>query len=107
MRVRRRRATRPDEEEEEEEEVVDVILFLGGDVMTGRGVDQILPHPGDPTLWETYVKDAGDYVRLAEAANGPVPRPVDFGWPWGAGLKILDQLGAALRLVIIEWGLTT
>jgi len=23
-------------------------LFLCGDVMTGRGVDQVLPHPGDP-----------------------------------------------------------
>jgi len=25
-----------------------VTMFLCGDVMTGRGVDQILPHPGDP-----------------------------------------------------------
>jgi poly-gamma-glutamate capsule biosynthesis protein CapA/YwtB (metallophosphatase superfamily) len=25
-----------------------VTLFLCGDVMLGRGVDQILPHPGDP-----------------------------------------------------------
>ncbi len=24
-------------------------LFLGGDVMTGRGIDQILPHPSDGT----------------------------------------------------------
>ena len=27
-------------------------LFLSGDVMTGRGIDQVLPHPGDPTLHE-------------------------------------------------------
>ena len=27
-----------------------VTLFLCGDVMLGRGVDQILLHPGDPTL---------------------------------------------------------
>ena len=26
----------------------DVQLFLAGDVMTGRGVDQILPHPSPP-----------------------------------------------------------
>lgn len=25
-----------------------VTLFLCGDVMTGRGIDQILPHPGEP-----------------------------------------------------------
>ena len=26
-------------------------LALCGDVMLGRGVDQILPYPGDPTLY--------------------------------------------------------
>ncbi len=35
-----------------------VKLFLSGDVMTGRGVDQILPHPGDPTLHEPCMADA-------------------------------------------------
>ena len=60
-----------------------VTLFLCGDVMLGRGVDQILPHPGDPTLRQGYVRDARTYVGLAEAVNGPVPRPVDFSWPWG------------------------
>ena len=51
-----------------------VTLFLAGDVMLGRGVDQILAHPGDPALRESYVHDARGYVALAEAANGPVPR---------------------------------
>jgi poly-gamma-glutamate synthesis protein (capsule biosynthesis protein) len=31
-----------------------VTLFLCGDVMTGRGVDQILPHPSKPELHEPY-----------------------------------------------------
>ncbi|TDO69592.1 hypothetical protein EV651_101637 [Kribbella sp. VKM Ac-2571] len=48
-------------------------LFLGGDVMLGRGVDQILPHPGDPELWEESVRDARTYVSLAEAINGAHP----------------------------------
>src|SRR5690606_13549457 len=65
-------------------------LFLGGDVMTGRGVDQVLAHPGDPRLWEGYVRDARTYVELAERANGPVPRPVDDTWPWGDVLAVLD-----------------
>jgi len=25
---------------------------IAGDVMTGRGIDQLLPHPGSPTLFE-------------------------------------------------------
>lgn len=29
-----------------------VTLFLCGDVMTGRGIDQIQPFPGDPRLYE-------------------------------------------------------
>ena len=38
--------------------------------MTGRGIDQILPHPGDPTLREP-VADARRYVTYAETASGP------------------------------------
>jgi len=51
-------------------------LFLCGDVMTGRGIDQILPQPCDAALHEPYVKDAREYVALAEAKHGPLPRRV-------------------------------
>ena len=64
-------------------------LFLCGDVMTGRGIDQILPHPCDPSLHENYVKSAMDYVRLAEEEVGPIARPVDFSYVWGAALEKL------------------
>lgn len=77
-----------------------VTLFLSGDVMLGRGVDQVLPHPGDPALSEPYVRDARAYVEMAEAANGPVPRPVPFTWPWGDALSVLDDAGPDVRLVI-------
>jgi poly-gamma-glutamate capsule biosynthesis protein CapA/YwtB (metallophosphatase superfamily) len=60
-----------------------VTLFVCGDVMTGRGVDQILPHLSDSTLQEAHVKDARTYVELVEAVNGRIPPPVDFSWPWG------------------------
>jgi poly-gamma-glutamate synthesis protein (capsule biosynthesis protein) len=63
-------------------------LFLGGDVMLGRGVDQILPHPGDPGLQEPTVDDARDYVRLTEEVSGPIPRPASFAWPWGEALEV-------------------
>ena len=42
-----------------------VTLFLCGDVMPGRGVDQVLPHPGHPELREAYASDARAYVDLA------------------------------------------
>ncbi len=42
-----------------------VRLLLCGDVMTGRGVDQVLPHPGDPRLWEPSIRDA-----IAQTAGG-------------------------------------
>ena len=42
-----------------------VTMFLCGDVMTGRGVDQILSHPGDPRLRESYIREATGYVDTA------------------------------------------
>ncbi|MGW2488326.1 CapA family protein [Streptomyces sp. NPDC001606] len=83
-----------------------VTLFLAGDVMLGRGVDQILPHPGDPALREAYVRDARAYVELAEAANGPIPRPVDFRWPWGEALPLLDAAAPDVRVINLETAVT-
>jgi poly-gamma-glutamate capsule biosynthesis protein CapA/YwtB (metallophosphatase superfamily) len=74
--------------------------------MTGRGVDQILPHPGDPALHESYVRDARRYVELAEAVNGPIPRPVDFAWPWGDALQAIDEAAPDIRLVNLETSVT-
>jgi poly-gamma-glutamate capsule biosynthesis protein CapA/YwtB (metallophosphatase superfamily) len=83
-----------------------VLLFACGDVMTGRGVDQILPHPGDPELREGYTRDARAYVRLAEQASGPIPRPVGFAWPWGDALEVLDAMAPDVRLVNLETAVT-
>ncbi|WP_433355848.1 CapA family protein [Microtetraspora malaysiensis] len=81
-------------------------LFLGGDVMLGRGVDQILPHPGNPALREAHVGDARTYVELAEAANGPIPSPVDVAWPWGEALALLDEAAPDARLLNLETSVT-
>jgi poly-gamma-glutamate capsule biosynthesis protein CapA/YwtB (metallophosphatase superfamily) len=83
-----------------------VAIGLCGDVMTGRGVDQVLPHPGDPELHERYVRDARRYVELAERAHGPIPWPVDFAWPWGVALQALDDLAPDLRLINLETTIT-
>ncbi|MEU5293478.1 CapA family protein [Streptomyces umbrinus] len=81
-------------------------LFLAGDVMLGRGVDQILPHPGDPKLPESYVKDARAYVELAEEANGVIPHPVDFSWPWGDALDVLAAAAPDARILNLETAVT-
>jgi poly-gamma-glutamate capsule biosynthesis protein CapA/YwtB (metallophosphatase superfamily) len=83
-----------------------VTLVLSGDVMLGRGVDQVLAHPGDPTLTEWSVHDARRYVELAEAVSGPVPAPVDDGWPWGDALAALTDPGVDVRIVNLETSIT-
>jgi poly-gamma-glutamate capsule biosynthesis protein CapA/YwtB (metallophosphatase superfamily) len=83
-----------------------VTLFLCGDVMLGRGVDQILPHPGDPRLREAYVRDARAYVELAQAAAGPIPVPVDFSWPWGEAIPMLHEVAPDVRVVNLESSVT-
>lgn len=83
-----------------------LVLALCGDVMLGRGVDQVLPHPGDPALREEWVHDARRYVELAEAVNGPVPRPVDPAWPWGVVLPVLAAEHPDARIVNLETSVT-
>lgn len=84
-----------------------VTLFLTGDVMIGRGLDQVLPHPGDARLYEPHVRSALEYVSLAEAANGPIPRPVDFRYVWGDALAELDARRPDIRLINLETAVTT
>lgn len=83
-----------------------VTLLLCGDVMLGRGVDQILPHPGDPELHEGYMTDARGYVELAERVNGRVPRPADVGWPWGDALQVFDDTAPEVRIINLETAIT-
>ena len=81
-------------------------VFLCGDVMTGRGVDQVLPHPGDPELRERHADDARAYVRLAERAHGRIPRPAGFAWPWGDALPILEDVAPDVRVINLETSIT-
>ncbi|MGH8502779.1 MAG: CapA family protein [Gammaproteobacteria bacterium] len=84
-----------------------VSLFLCGDVMTGRGIDQILPHPSAPNLHESYVRNASIYVKLAEAAYGEIRRPVEPAYPWGEALHALDQASPDVRIINLETSVTT
>jgi len=81
-------------------------LFLCGDVMTGRGIDQVLPRPCDPILHEDYAQSAMDYVHLAEATNGPIPRRVDPSYVWGVTLDEFDRMRPDARIINLETSIT-
>jgi poly-gamma-glutamate capsule biosynthesis protein CapA/YwtB (metallophosphatase superfamily) len=81
-------------------------VFLCGDVMLGRGIDQVLPYPRDPLLHESHAGSALDYVRLAERANGPVSLPADVSFVWGAALEELDRRQPDARIINLETSIT-
>lgn len=88
--------------------IKDVALFLCGDVMTGRGIDQALPHPGDPRIKESpWGGSALDYVRLAEAKNGAIARPVSWDYIWGDALQELSRREPHARIVNLETAITS
>jgi poly-gamma-glutamate synthesis protein (capsule biosynthesis protein) len=81
-------------------------LFLCGDVMLGRGIDQVLPRPCDPAIHEIYVHSALGYVRLAEETSGPIPRPVAPSYIWGAALDELKRVQPDVRIINLETAIT-
>ncbi len=83
-----------------------ITLFLCGDAMTGRGIDQILPHPSDPAIHESYMKDARGYVEIAEKVNGPMPRSVAPSYVWGDALDELERVAPDLRIINLETSVT-
>jgi poly-gamma-glutamate capsule biosynthesis protein CapA/YwtB (metallophosphatase superfamily) len=83
-----------------------VRLCLTGDVMTGRGVDQILAHPGDPAIHEPWLRSAREYVTLAERRSGPLPRRVPAGYVWGDVLTSIEDLAPDVLIVNLETAVT-
>lgn len=87
-------------------DVAELSVFLCGDVMTGRGIDQIMPDPVPPRLYESFMRSALGYVELAERENGPVPRPVGFSYIWGDALAELSARAPAHRIANLETSIT-
>lgn len=83
-----------------------VTLFVCGDVMTGRGIDQVLPHPCDPAIHEPYMDSALGYVELAERTNGPVPRAAPPAYIWGDALAQFERFRPHVRIVNLETAVT-
>ncbi len=85
----------------------EVTLFVCGDVMTGRGVDQILPHPGAARIFEEYAHSARHYVEAAERVSGRIARHVDFSYIWGEALDELERMRPDARIINLETAITT
>ncbi|MCP9201595.1 CapA family protein [Gramella sp. GC03-9] len=82
-------------------------LFLAGDVMTGRGIDQALPVSVSPELYEAYVKDARSYLQLAERKSGKIDTPVDHKYIWGDAIQVWREYKPNLKLINLETSITT
>ena len=88
------------------ENITPVLLFLSGDVMLGRAIDQVLPYSNDPELFEPHIRDARAYISLAIKANGPILKPVDCNYIWGDALDILDTFKPDVRIINLETSIT-
>ncbi len=84
-----------------------ITLFLAGDVMIGRGIDQVLAHPSDPLLHEPFMPSAKGYVELAERASGPIQQPVSFAYIWGDALAEWQRVKPDVKLINLETSITT
>lgn len=83
-----------------------ISLALCGDVMMGRGIDQLLPWPCEPVLYEPFMRSATEYLALAERANGPIPRRIEPSYPWGDALPDLQERRSDLRIINLETSVT-
>lgn len=74
--------------------------------MLGRGMDQALSDSGPPELQEPYVKDAREYVRIAEERNGSLDAPLRAEEPWGVVTDLLCREGAGHFIINLENAVT-
>ena len=77
-------------------------LLPCGDVMTGRGVDQILLHPSNSQLFEPVVLSARTYVELAEKADGRIARPVSCAYIWANAIDEIECQRPDARMINLE-----
>jgi len=74
--------------------------------MTGRGIDQILPYSGDPSLYGAFSNDARTYVDRAEKVNGKIDYPVDNDYIWGELTRSREFQATDARIVNLETAIT-
>ena len=74
-------------------------IALCGDLMLGRGIDQIQRSHVNPELRERFVTDARDYIALAERrGNTEIPRGVEPAYVWSDARERLERFGPQVTL---------
>lgn len=84
----------------------DLRIMLTGDVMLGRGINQILPYPSPAALHERCARSALLYVSLVEKRNGAVPLSVAHDYVWGDLLADLAVRTTDARIVNLQTAVT-
>src|SRR4029077_6573429 len=83
-----------------------VRLFLCGDVMCGRGIDQVLAHPCSSEIYEDFVRSAERSVPAARQDDGDIPRRNGPSYVWGGPLGELDPPQPDARIINLETAVT-
>lgn len=84
----------------------ELTLFLCGDVMLGRGIDQAFEKSCPSHLYESYVKDARDYIRIAEEKSGMIKTPLSYDYVWGDALEEFQRRKVGLKIINLETAVT-
>ena len=50
--------------------------------------------------------DARTYVGSAEKVERPDSAPVDFAWPWGEAMPLMDEFAPDVRVINLETSIT-
>ena len=84
-----------------------VTLFFCGDLMTGRGIDQILPVIESADPLRTVRQGCPECTSLwRKSETAPFQTQVDHRYIWGDALDILDEIQPAARIVNLETSIT-
>lgn len=83
------------------------IIFLCGDVMLGRGVDQIQKYKNDPDIYESYFKNAKQYVPLEMKSLTEKNQGVPESYVWGDLLTENLFQNSRLKIINLETSVTT
>lgn len=84
-----------------------VRLFLGGDVMTGRTIDQLFATHNDDNFGKTDHIPSVRYLAWSAALHGAEILPLAHDYIWGDALGVLEQARPDFRLINLETAVTT
>ena len=84
-----------------------VRLFLGGDIMAGRAIDQMFQVHNPEKFGKPDHIPASQYRAWSEALYGGEFSPIKHDYIWGTALGIIDRANVDFRLANMEMAVTT